>query len=192
MSKTTICKRARRKIKQARELEGRLAGFLGKSDSIKQVPNIKNTRKQLAKILTEARELWFQKVVKYLEEYLPARVSRFGVSAKERFLRNISAPDKEGKIVYDGDLNFEDGITKLPTGLEVQGDLKLKGAKLTKLPARLTVKGTLDLRETGIVDLPDDLIVTENVMYADRNLEPKLAELHSKGQVNNVTLFNKK
>ena len=189
MSKTTICKRARRKVKQARELDGRLAGFLEKSDSIKQVPNIKNTRKQIANIMAEARELWFEKVKSYLEEYVEARMfsKRLRRGNQAVFSENLRAPDKEGKIVYQGDIGFKDGLTKLPAGLEVMGGLDLESVNsLSKLPPRLTIKGVLNIAGTSITELPGDLIaesVTCKQQDALDGLEDQLNKLGEKGQV---------
>ena len=65
-------------------------------------------------------------------------------------------------LTVGGDLDLEGctGITTLPDGLTVGGDLDLEGCTgITTLPDGLTVGGYLDLCGTGITTLPDGLTV---------------------------------
>ena len=69
---------------------------------------------------------------------------------------------QDGNLHYGGSLDLEGctGITSLPEGLTVGGDLDLRGTGITSLPEGLTVGGYLDLEGcTGITSLPEGLTV---------------------------------
>ena len=67
---------------------------------------------------------------------------------------------KDGRPYYSGCLDLRGtGITSLPEGLVVGGDLYLRGTGITSLPEGLTVGGGLDLYGTGITSLPEGLTV---------------------------------
>ena len=70
-----------------------------------------------------------------------------------------------------GDLNLRGtNITSLPSGLKVGGDLSLDGTKITSLPAALKVDGDLDLRDTKITSLPDGLKVGGSLKLQDTKI----------------------
>lgn len=192
MSKTTICKRARRKLKQAKETSERLEGFLGRSDNLKQVPNIKHAKKQLGVLIDETRGIWFEKVQAYLAKYAQPMVTigRFSRTAMRKapqanFEENLKAP-KDGVIQYKGSVQFKDGLTKLPAGLSVDGNLSLEGVTtITKLPPRLSVRGVLDLMGCSVDDIPDDINAT-TVEFDNPDLREKLEEFEKKGYVGTI------
>ena len=66
--------------------------------------------------------------------------------------------EKEGKLVYDGDLNFWDikAVTELPNNLKVLGSLNLRNSGVTKLPKGLEVEDWLCISDTEIEELPED------------------------------------
>ena len=67
----------------------------------------------------------------------------------------------EDQRIVKGDLDLSRaGITSLPAGLHVTGDLYLNGNKsLIELPSGLKVDVSLDLTGTGITSLPEDLSI---------------------------------
>ena len=75
--------------------------------------------------------------------------------------RGIVYTETENGLAVGGSLELENctGITALPDGLTVGGDLYLRGTGITALPDGLTVGGSLYLRGTGITALPDGLTV---------------------------------
>ena len=79
---------------------------------------------------------------------------------KEQFeeLAGIELIEKDGKLVYDGDLDLEGrkDITELPDNLKVLGWLDLFDSGITKLPKGLEVNSDLDISVTDIEELPED------------------------------------
>ena len=77
------------------------------------------------------------------------------------YLRDTGITSLPDGLTVGGDLDLENciGITSLPEGLVVGGFLYLRGTGITSLPEGLIVGGSLDLRGTGITSLPDGLTV---------------------------------
>ena len=73
-------------------------------------------------------------------------------------LAGIKLIEQDGKLVYDGGLNFWDrkDVTELPNNLKVLGCLNLRNSSITKLPKGLEVEDWLCISETGIEELPED------------------------------------
>lgn len=192
MSKTTICKRARRKTKQAKLQNEKLADLLLRSDSISQISNIKYACKQTEALIIEARSVLFEKIKGYLGQYAEPLVS-FGrrssivrKGSKTDFVENLKTPNKKGIVEYKGSIHFKDGLTKLPVGLFVDGNLSLEGTStITKLPARLSVNGVLDLAHCSVEDIPDDINAT-TVEFDNPDLREKLEELKRNGYVGGI------
>lgn len=69
------------------------------------------------------------------------------------------------------------GITELPDGLRVRGNLDCAGSGMTRLPARLTVEGSLDLERTSVSELPENVCVHGDIFLKQsgiRHLPPSL------------------
>ena len=66
--------------------------------------------------------------------------------------------EKDGKLVYDGDLilNRRADIKELPDNLKVLGCLILNNSGVTKLPKGLEVEMWIDISGTAIEELPED------------------------------------
>lgn len=79
---------------------------------------------------------------------------------KEQFeeLLDIELIEKDGKLVYDDDLNLfkRKYITELPDNLKVLGNLVLNQTGVTKLPKGLEVEKSLEISYTAIEELLED------------------------------------
>jgi len=73
------------------------------------------------------------------------------------------------KIHVQYTLNLQDSdVEKIPQGLIVGGDLKLKGAKnLHTLPKELVIGGGLNIMGTNIKETPEDLILGKGLNVSD-------------------------
>lgn len=84
---------------------------------------------------------------------------------------------------------YTEGLTYLPDGLTVHGDLAIVGhPNLTKLPDNLTVHGNLHVRDTSISEIKenitvyDTLFIPENIKTLSKNLNCKTISVGSGGQ----------
>ena len=64
----------------------------------------------------------------------------------------------------DGDIRAPYGLTSLPAGFRVGGDLYVNDAKFTSLPPGLDVGMNLHLFRTPVTSLPADLQVGDRIL----------------------------
>ena len=92
---------------------------------------------------------------------LQAQIDRFNKETGNVYKDNLEI--RNGKPYYEGYLYLygDVGLTGLPSGLTVSGNLQLSGCtNLTSLPPGLFIAGDLFIGGTGLTSIPADMIIS--------------------------------